>query len=171
MDIALLVLRVVVGALFIGHGAQKLLGWFGGHGLDGTGGYFESIGFRPGRASALLAGAAEAGGGLLLLLGLFTPLAATAIVGVMVVAGVSQHLSNGVWNADGGYELNLVFATAAFTLAAVPGEISLDSALGFADEGVWGIEWAIGALLLGIVLAGGRLATRSTPATASNPGS
>jgi len=86
VELALLVLRVVVGALFVGHGAQKLFGVFGGHGLAGTAGFFESIGLRPGRLHAPAAGVAELGGGALIALGLFTPLGAMLIIAVMVAA-------------------------------------------------------------------------------------
>ncbi len=171
MDLALLVLRIVVGALFIGHGTQKLFGWFGGHGLDGTGGYFASLGFRPGRLSALLAGIGEAGGGLLVLLGLLTPLGAVGIIGVMTTASIAVHLPHGVWNSNGGYELPLVLIAVALLLATIPGELSLDAALGLADDGVWGLAWGIGALLLGILAGFARLATRSSPAPAPNPSS
>src|SRR5205807_2043288 len=83
MNIGLFILRVVVGALFFGHGAQKLFGWFRGYGLEGTGGFMHSLGYRPGRRMAMLAGIAEAGGGTLLILGVLTPLAAAASIGVM----------------------------------------------------------------------------------------
>ena len=86
MDLALLLLRVVVGAILVGHGTQKLFGWFGGYGLEGTGGWLHSIGFRPGKPMALAAGASEAGAGVLLVLGLFSPLASAAAIGVMIVA-------------------------------------------------------------------------------------
>ena len=91
MEFGLLVLRLVVGALFIGHGTQKLFGWFDGHGVEGTGGFMESLGYRPGKRYALLGGVAEAGGGLLLFLGLLTPLAAAAIIGMMINAIFAVH--------------------------------------------------------------------------------
>src|SRR5205085_8099803 len=86
MDVGMLILRLVVGALFIGHGTQKLFGWFQGHGLEGTAGFMESLGYRPGKRYAALGGLAEAGGGALLVLGLLTPLAAALIVGMMLNA-------------------------------------------------------------------------------------
>src|SRR6266508_2318430 len=98
MDTGLLILRVVVGLLFVGHGTQKLFGWWGCHGLDGTGGFFESLGYRPGRTYAALAGGSEAGGGALLALGFFTPLVVAAIIGDMVIAIVparSRHALRG----------------------------------------------------------------------------
>lgn len=150
MDTALLLLRVVVGLLLVGHGAQKLFGWFGGYGLAGTGGFFDSIGFRPGKRLAAVAGVSEAGGGLLLALGLLTPLAGAIVVGTLLVAA-SVHLDKGLWGANGGYELALLYAVIAAVLAlAGPGAASLDNALGIVDEWSTGLGLvAIGAGLLG----------------------
>src|ERR671911_255516 len=103
MDIGILLLRSAVGLTLAAHGAQKLFGWFGGPGLDGLGGWLESMGFVPGRRQALLAGLAETGGGLLLTLGLFTPFAAAATVSVMVVAAGSAHWKAGFFMTKGGY--------------------------------------------------------------------
>src|SRR5438874_9317883 len=113
MNLGLLILRVVVGGLIVGHGTQKLFGWFGGHGLDGTGGFFESVGHRPGRQMALMAGLSEAGGASLLILGLFTPLGCAMIIGTMIVAAVSVHWQNGPWATNGGYELPMTNALVA----------------------------------------------------------
>ena len=149
MDVGLLLLRIVVGALFIGHGTQKLFGWFGGHGLEGTGGFLARLGYPRPRESAVLAGLAEAGGGSLLLLGLLTPLGAAAVIGVMVNAAGSVHAKNGLWNTNGGYELPLVFATASTALAfAGPGAWSLDRAFGWHLTG-W--PWGLAAIALGII--------------------
>ncbi len=149
MSLGLLVLRVVVGLLFFGHGAQKLFGWWGGYGIEGTGGFFESMGFPNGKRQALFAGAAEAGGGLLLALGLLTPLALALITAVMVVAVSKVHFTKGVWNQDGGFEYNLVLVAAAFALAAVgAGNWSLDHVLSISDAGA---GWALGALGAGIL--------------------
>ena len=117
MDFAIVVLRIVVGLLFLGHGTQKLFGWFGGPGLDGTEGMMGHLGYRPARGQAVLAGATEAVGGLLFVLGLLTPLAAAAIVGVMLNAIASVHGTKGLWVTNGGYEYNLVLITAAFVVA------------------------------------------------------
>jgi putative oxidoreductase len=167
MDIGLLLLRVVVGLLFAGHGAQKLFGWFGGHGLGGTGGFMETLGYRPGKRHAAMAGLAEAGGGLLLALGWFTPLAAATIVGVMVNAIVAVHLRAGVWNTDGGYEYPLVLVAAATALAFTgAGDLSFDSALGW---NLSGAGWGFLAVALGCIGGVALLATRTsapTPATA-----
>src|SRR5512135_1192075 len=108
MEIGLLVLRLVVGLTMAAHGGQKLFGWFGGYGLSGTGGFLESLGFRPGRVHAALAGLAELGGGLLLALGLLTPLGSALVLAVMVVAVGSVHLPKGFFVSDGGAEYNLV---------------------------------------------------------------
>ena len=104
MELGLLVLRVVVGLLFFGHGAQKLFGWYGGHGLSGTGQFFESMGFPQGKRQAFTAGLFEAGGGLLIALGLVTPFAAAALIAVMLVAVVKVHFAKGPWATEGGYE-------------------------------------------------------------------
>src|SRR3954470_20544903 len=97
-------LRGVIGPLFVGHGTQKLFGWFGGHGLEGTGGFFESLGLRPGRRHATAAGIAEALGGALLTLGAATPLAASMVSGSMVTAVRKVHGPNGPWVTENGWE-------------------------------------------------------------------
>lgn len=149
MDTGLLILRLVVGALFFGHGAQKLFGWFGGHGPEGTGHFYHSLGFRPGVPMALLGGMTEAGGGTLLALGLLTPLAAAAIIGQMVTAGLAVHAKKGLWNTNGGIELPLVYAVVATALAFIgPGRYSLDRAFGWHLAGV---DYGMGALALGVV--------------------
>ena len=154
MNVALLVLRIVVGVLFAGHGAQKLFGWFGGHGLAGTGGFFDSLGLGPGRATALMAGMSELFGGLLFALGLVTPLATALISAVMFVAIMSVHWRQGLWVTEGGIEYPLVLVAVAFAVAASgPGEYSLDHAFGLDDDGVaWGVG-AVAAGLLGALFA------------------
>ena len=107
---ALLVLRLVVGLLFVGHGAQKLFGVFGGGGLEATAGMFDSIGLRPGWLHARAAGTAEFLGGALIALGLFTPFAAAALIAVMTAAMITVHARNGIWNTNQGYEFNLVLS-------------------------------------------------------------
>lgn len=147
MNIALFILRVLVGGLFAGHGAQKLFGWFGGHGLRNTGGFFESIGFRPGTPMAFLAGSAELGGGLLLGFGLFVPAAAVMLTGVMVSAIAAVHWEKGLWNQNGGIEFPLVLGAVAFAIAAIgAGRYSLDDAFGIDWHGLW---WALGAVGVG----------------------
>ena len=148
MDLALFVLRIVVGGLFAAHGAQKLFGSFGGHGLAGTGKFFESLGLRPGERHARLAGLGELGGGLLLVLGFLTPFGAAAIIGVMVVAILTVHGPKGWQVTEGGYEYNVVLAAVAFALAAAgSGAWSVDHAIGF--DG--GVGWAFFALAAGIL--------------------
>src|SRR6185437_9838764 len=121
-----LVLRLTIGGYFFGHGMQKLAGWFGGGGPDGTGENFEQIGLRPGRENALLAGAAEAGGGSLLALGLFTPAAVSMLTGVMTNAIRHVHARNGLWVTEGGVEYPVVMLAALATLADEgPGRFSL----------------------------------------------
>lgn len=147
MNVALLVLRVIVGGLFACHGSQKLFGWFGGSGAKGTASFFESVGLAPALPLALLAGTAELAGGLLLGLGLFVPVAALLLVGVMTTAIAAVHWRNGLWVTNGGFEYPLVMAAVAFAVAALgPGSISLDHALGVD----WaGLEWALGAAAVG----------------------
>ncbi|MET1178463.1 DoxX family protein [Peribacillus simplex] len=127
INIGLLIIRLVIGLLFIGHGAQKLFGWFGGHGLKGTGGWFESIGMKPGVTMALFAGVAELIGGLLFALGLLTPLAGIMIAGTMIMAIVKVHAPNGLWATANGYEYNLTLLAVAIGIALVgPGQYALD---------------------------------------------
>ena len=112
MKLVRLLLRVLIGGLFVGHGTQKLFGWFGGHGLEGTSGFFESLGLKPGRANAIAAGAAEAGGGALLATGVALPLAGAAITGTMATAIRHVHAPKGPWSTDGGWEYNAVLIAA-----------------------------------------------------------
>jgi len=149
VNTGLLVLRLVVGLLLVGHGFQKLFGLFGGPGLDGTGAFFDSLGFRPGRPMAMVAGASEAAAGTLLVLGLLTPLASAAVIGTLVVAG-SVHWAAGLWGQNGGYELPLVYVTAAGVLAFTgPGAYSLDNAIGL--DGFAGFGWGLVAVVVGAV--------------------
>ena len=154
MDLALFVLRVVVGLFFAGHGAQKLWGAFGGHGLAGTAGFFDSIGMRPGRVNAQIAGTSEFLGGIILALGLLSPLGAILIISVMTTAILAVHGKNGPWITEQGYEYNVVLIAAAFAIAAGPGTASLDNAFGI--DAYHGAEWAIAALFIGV--AGGAIA-------------
>lgn len=130
-------LRVGVGATLVTHGVQKLFGWLGGYGPDGTGQFFESIGFRPGKASAVAAGLAEAGGGTLLALGLATPAAGAAVAGNMAVAA-STHTDNGWFVTSGGMEYPVVLGLLGATFATTgPGPISLDRLLGDRLDQPW----------------------------------
>src|SRR4051812_18812586 len=155
MKLGRFVLRALIGGLFIGHGTQKLFGWFGGHGLEGTGGAFESMGLRPGKRHATAAGAAEAGGGALLALGLLTPVAATSIIATMVTAIRKVHGSKGPWVTEGGYEYNLVLIGAMLAITENgPGAISLDARLFPNLKG-----FPLAAAALGAGVAGSFLAT------------
>jgi putative oxidoreductase len=170
MKIGRLILRTVVGGYFVGHGTQKLFGWFGGHGLEGTGAFFENLGLRPGKRHALAAGAAEAGGGALLVLGAATPLASAAIIATMLTAINRVHLKNGPFVSDGGYEYNLVLIAAVLALVETgPGSPSIDDARGSQKHGP---KWALFSLLAGIAGAvGAHLAAGSAPAPEPEPAS
>jgi putative oxidoreductase len=148
MQVGLLILRVVVGLLLVGHGTQKLFGWFGGHGLAGTGHFFHGLGYRPGRPMAFLAGLGEAGGGALLALGFLTPLAGAAIIGTMLNAAISVHRGKGPWASNGGWELPVTYAAVGAAAAVTgAGRYSIDNALGWNFAGN---DWGLVALLLGV---------------------
>jgi putative oxidoreductase len=128
MDIGILLIRLVIGLTFMGHGAQKLFGWFGGYGIKGTGGFFESVGIKPGEKMALLAGLTELIGGALFAIGLFTPLAGLMIAGTMVIAIFKVHGPNGYWITQNGYEYNLVLLVVAAAIAIMgAGSYSVDA--------------------------------------------
>lgn len=147
MDLGLLVLRLLVGLLVAGHGSQKLFGLFGGGGLAGTGAFFEQLGFRPGRLMAAIAGATELGAGVLLVLGLLTPLAGAGVIGTLLVAA-SVHGGKGLWATQGGYELALVYAVLGAVVALTgPGAWSVDALLGLS----WSPLAQFGAVALGVV--------------------
>jgi putative oxidoreductase len=130
-DIALLVLRLVLGGVFAAHGAQKLFGSFGGPGIEGTAGFHEQLGIKSAKPMAILAGLAEFVGGILVIAGFLTPLAALALIVVMIVAILKVHLENGFFAASGGYEFNLVLiAVAVALLLAGSGAYGIDAALG-----------------------------------------
>src|SRR5918911_2241448 len=127
----LLVLRLMLGLAMAAHGAQKLFGWFGGYGLDGTGGFFEQLGFRPGRLFALAAGLGEFGGGVLVALGLLGPVGPALVIAVMLVAMLTVHAGHGFFAGKNGIELPLLYAVGALALALTgPGQYSLDALLG-----------------------------------------
>jgi putative oxidoreductase len=168
MKIGRLILRLVVGGYFVGHGTQKLFGWFGGHGPAGTAQFFESLGLRPGKQHAIAAGTAEAGGGALLVLGAATPLASAALIGTMLTAIKRVHLKNGPWVTDQGYEYNLVLIAAVAALAETgPGSPSIDDARG---STMYGPKWAVLSLLLGALgAAGAHVVAESGPAPEPAP--
>jgi putative oxidoreductase len=163
MKLGRFILRLVVGGYFIGHGTQKLFGWFGGHGLEGTGQFFENLGLRPGKRHALAAGAAEAGGGTLLVLGAATPLASAAIIATMLTAINRVHIKNGPFISDGGYEYNVVLIAILLALNETgPGSPSVDEARGSEAHGT---KWALLTLLMGAIgAAGAHLVAEAAPA-------
>jgi putative oxidoreductase len=123
-----LALRVPVGIIFAAHGAQKLFGWFGGYGLQGTAGWMESIGLAPGVLMALLAGSAEFFGGLALVLGLFTRPSAFTLSIAMLVAIFSVHFANGLFMSNNGYEFGLALLAASVSLLlSGAGKASVDA--------------------------------------------
>ena len=136
MKLTRLVLRVLIGGLFVGHGTQKLFGWFGGHGPEGTGAFFQSLGLRPGKQNAIAAGVAEARGGALLPSGVALPLAGAAITGTMTTAIRHVHAPKGPWSTDGGWEYNAVLIGA--TLAILEEECGFAWALAAAVAGAGG---------------------------------
>ena len=128
MTLAKTSLRVLLGGLFVGHGTQKLFGWFGGHGLDGTAGFFEGqLGLRPGKRHATGAGAGEALGGALFVLGAATPVATTLLTGAMTTAIRKVHAPNGPWVSESGWEYNaMIIAASAVLTESGPGPLSVD---------------------------------------------
>jgi len=152
MKLGALAMRSVIGGLFVGHGTQKLFGWFGGPGLEGVSGMMENLEMRPARRHALLAGAAETAGGALLVLGAATPVATAMLTGVMTTAIRKVHFARGVWNTGGGYEYNAVLIAALTALAEHgPGPLSVDR------DRMHGPLWALASLGGGV--AGSYLAS------------
>jgi putative oxidoreductase len=170
MKLGLTIFRVVVGATMFAHGAQKLFGWFGGHGPDATGQAFDAMGLKPGKRTALAAGASEAGGGALLATGFLTPLGSAATIGVMSQAIRTVHWEKGFFNTEGGYEYNLALIASAAALADVgPGPLSLDRALGTERTGSLVALAALGAGLAGPKLLERLNAGTDQPAAAPAP--
>ena len=168
MSLGRLALRSAVGGLFIGHGTQKLFGWFDGYGLEPTAQMFGSLGLRPPKAHAVAAGAAEAGGGAAILLGAFTPLASSAIIATMLTAIRTVHGKNGPWATNQGYEYNLVLIAAALTLAEVgPGSPSVDAARGHESHGIGTAALALGLGVAGA--AGAQMISGFFPEPAAEP--
>jgi putative oxidoreductase len=157
--LGLFVVRAVAGLLIAGHGAQKLFGWFGGYGVAGTGGFLESLGFRPGRAFAAAAGVSEFFGGLLIAGGLLGPVGPALVLATMLVVIVSVHWHNGVFAATNGVELPLLNASVAVAIALTGfGAGSLDAALGL--TALW-TPWVVfGVLGVGVVGGVANLAAR-----------
>ena len=164
MDAGLLIARMVFGLLMAAHGTQKLFGWFGGYGLAGTAGFFEQLGFRPGKLFAAAAAGTELVAGLLVAVGLLGPLGPALIVSVMIVAAVTVHWQHGVFAQNNGIELPLLYGVTALALAVTGyGAFSLDAALAL----TWSepVIWVV--LAIGVIGGFGTLAIRkTTPAIA-----
>lgn len=148
MSVGPLIARVVIGGLFFGHGMQKLAGWFGGPGLEGTDKMMENLDLQPARRNAVASGATEAVCGGMLVAGLGTPAAAAGLVGSMVTAIRTVHGPNGPWNSNRGWEYNAVLIASLFALVeSGPGALSLDGARGRVRSGA---GWAFAALGAGV---------------------
>jgi putative oxidoreductase len=167
-SIGVLIVRLVVGGLLAGHGAQKLFGWFGGSGLEGTAGWLESLRLRPGTLWARIAGGSEFGGGLLTALGFLNPLGPIAAIGVMSMAWAKVHLGNPVWGTKGGAELPLTnIAVLSAVALAGPGKLSIDSLHGIRIPRVVGLAAVLGMLGTVYMMARRELeAGTATPAEA-----
>src|SRR5579864_7387975 len=166
--IGLLIARAILGFSLFAHGAQKLFGWFGGSGLKNTGGFFESLGFRPGPMFALMTGLGEALGGVLTLLGWLNPIGPALIIAVMLTAIGSVHITKGFWQSNGGYELNLTNIAVALAIASAgPGAISIDAVAPVPLLGNPTTAW----ILVAVAVLGGllSLAARHKPAQAATP--
>lgn len=165
LSVGLLVVRVMIGFVMAAHGAQKLFGWFGGYGLNKTGEFFVQLGFWPGRALAAAASASEIASGLLVALGFLGPVGPALMISVMIVAMITVHWKNGLFAADNGVEVPLLYATVAFGLALIGyGRYSVDEWLGLTSRWPPALTW----IALGVGAAGGltNAAIRRRSATA-----
>jgi putative oxidoreductase len=167
MNLGRLLARNVIGGLFVGHGTQKLFGWFGGPGLEGAGQMMDNLELRPPKRNAVASGIAETAGGALLALGVATPLAAALLNGTMFTAIRKVHLDKGPWNTQGGYEYNLVLIAALTALVeAGLGRPSVDG------ERLRGTGWALAALAAGAAgsAAAVEIGKRAEPEPEPEPG-
>ncbi|MFE5108470.1 DoxX family protein [Streptomyces sp. NPDC001981] len=145
-DCGLLLIRLAFGLLMAGHGCQKLFGIFGGEGLTATGKGFAGLGYHPGTVYAAIGGGSEFLGGLGLALGLFTPLASAALIGVMINAMVTVTAAHGLWETQGGVEYSVCIAVVALAVAAIgPGRLALDRPFRWGKGG-----WPEAAFALGV---------------------
>lgn len=169
VDVGRLAARAVIGGLFIGHGTQKLFGWFDGPGIPGTEGMMTALNMHPTKPNAYAAGLSETVGGAMLVAGAATPLAAAALTGTMITAIRKVHLKNGTWAANGGWEYNAVLIAAVLALAdSGPGSFSLDNAVG---ARLTGDRWALAALALGAAASTAAIVSgqKQAPAVAAAP--
>jgi putative oxidoreductase len=161
----LLALRLVVGLSMAAHGAQKLLGWFGGPGLTRTAEFFAALGFRPARPLAAVASVTEIASGLLMALGLLGPVGPALLISVMLVAMMSVHWSNGFFAQQQGIEINVLYVASALALALTgPGVYSLDALFGLLA--LWSPTVMLAVLTMGVIGGVANLALRSAPAQA-----
>lgn len=169
IDLGLLVLRIVLGLYMAAHGAQKLFGWFGGHGLAGTAGFFEQIGFRPGRVFATTAAGTELLSGLLMAIGLLGPIGPALMLSVMIVAIESVHRPYGFFAAQNGVEVPVLYAAGAFALALTGfGAFSLNAAVGLTS--LWTGHLVGMVLAIGVVGGAFNLVVRRvSPAERASP--
>jgi putative oxidoreductase len=169
MDAGLVIARLVFGLLMAAHGTQKLFGWFGGYGLTAVSGYFESLGFRPGRFFALVASLTEVVGGLLVALGFLGPIGPALVLSVMIVAALSVHAQHGLFAANNGIEVPLLYAAAAVALGLTgPGAYSLDAAIGLASVWTPAVAWSV--LVVGAIGGVLNAAVRRAPQQALSHG-
>lgn len=163
----LLIARLTIGLLMAAHGSQKLFGWFGGHGLSATAGFFNSMGFRPGRFFATLAAGTEVLSGALVALGFLGPVGPALMISVMIVAAVSMHWKNGLFASANGIEVPLLYgAIAAALVFTGPGRFSLDAVLGFGTLSTGTLE--LGTLAIGVAGGIGNLFARR-PVVSAQP--
>ena len=159
MDQGLLLMRVIIGLLMAGHGSQKLFGWFGGPGIAGVSGYFESLGFRPGKLFAVAASVSELLSGLLIATGFLGPIGPALMLSVMIVAAVTVHWRNGLFVTSNGIEVPLLYGVLGVALALTGfGRFSLDGLLGLTPLWTPAIAWA--AIAVGIAGGAANLALR-----------
>lgn len=166
IDAGLLVLRVTIGLYMFAHGAQKLFGWFGGHGLKGASDAMGQLGFFPPRAFATVASLTEVTSGLLVALGALGPVGPALMVSVMIVAIATVHWNGGAFAMNNGIELPLLFAAGAAALALTgPGRYALDTVLGLGA--LEDPRLALAALAVGVAGGFGNLALRRRPSAAT----
>jgi putative oxidoreductase len=172
MNAGRLIARLTIGGLFVGHGTQKLFGWFDGPGPDGTAKMMDKLEMRPARQQATAAGVAETAGGALLALGAFTPLAGSLLAGAMFTAIRKVHLPKGLWNTGGGYEYNAVLIAAVASLVeSGAGSPSIDRLLGIELKGS---KWALASIAAGaagsaLAIEAGKAESEPEPAPEPEP--